>query len=190
MSVPAERFARAARAFLAAPGEGADAQQRAFAPLRALLRAVDAAALPEVAAPPQGWRAEALIARPEVNLSVFALRAGQAIPLHDHPGLHGALRVLRGRIRLETWDWDPPRQAPPAPGEAAVARASGVHALGPGDEALTLPARGALHRIEALEDAALLDLFAPYYDDAAGRRCSYYRAEPLPGDDGRWRLVR
>jgi hypothetical protein len=38
-----------------------------------------------------------------------------------------------------------------------------------------LPGEGNLHRIEALEEGAFLDVFSPYYSEADGRPCTYYR---------------
>uniref|UniRef100_A0ABM5G0U1 2-aminoethanethiol dioxygenase n=1 Tax=Pogona vitticeps TaxID=103695 RepID=A0ABM5G0U1_9SAUR len=50
------------------------------------------------------------------SMGVFVLRAGACIPLHDHPGMNGLLKVLYGTLRIACFD---PLGAPadgPGPG--------------------------------------------------------------------------
>jgi len=118
--------------------------------------------------PDDDWAAEGLLDGPGHHGSVFLLPRGAAIPLHDHPGMHVLTRVLRGRLRVEAFDWvgEPGGRARPAfAGELAAGPGPGVYRTGPRD--------GNLHRIEALEDAAFVDLFLPYY--GPDRPCTYYR---------------
>jgi cysteamine dioxygenase len=42
---------------------------------------------------------------------------------------------------------------------------------------LILPKSGNLHRIDAVEDCAFLDLLTPPYAEGEGRACHYYREE-------------
>lgn len=102
------------------------------------------------------------------QLSVFALGPRTTIPLHDHPGMHVFTRVLRGRLGLEAYSWRDRGGGWITDGVSA--------ALGPGDPVwLTEPQRHNLHALRTEEAGCVfLDLFAPYYDEAGGRGCSYY----------------
>jgi hypothetical protein len=100
------------------------------------------------------------------HASLFAIRRGEAIPLHDHPGMTVICKVLRGRLQLRTLEW--------SDRGALLAHDLGLREVGEGDEPVVLEADpGALHHVTALTDCAFLDLFAPYYDGE--RPCTYYR---------------
>ncbi|CAM9741418.1 unnamed protein product [Lampetra fluviatilis] len=130
------------------------------------------------------------------SMGIFVLRAGASIPLHDHPGMHGLLKVLYGELRLSEWDRGPRREpagsraaADPAPPEfkpplrawqRPLVRASRyrgqqrLSALAPCR--LLTPHRGNLHRVDAVGGpAAFLDILAPPYSPDTGRDCHYYR---------------
>ncbi|KAI4898706.1 hypothetical protein NFI96_008758 [Prochilodus magdalenae] len=128
------------------------------------------------------------------SMGVFLLRRGTSIPLHDHPGMNGMLKVLYGKVRIMCYDkLERPQSAseaggggpsPPQPlspsqsqssSQQAVLRSTGefTHLGGP---CLLTPLRDNLHQIEAVEGpAAFLDILAPPYDPDEGRDCHYYR---------------
>jgi len=113
-----------------------------------------------------GFREEVFTTSANFHASVFALAAGETIPLHDHPGLDVISKVLRGRVRVETFEWR----------EEASLRAVACAAIeiGVDDEPLVLRRRpGTLHSVTAVASTAFLDLFSPYYDDDT-RPCQYY----------------
>lgn len=113
-----------------------------------------------------GHREAVFTTDPSFHASVFALAAGETIPLHDHPGLDVISKVLRGRIRVMTYEW--------LDAESLLASERGEVVVGENDDALVLRKwPGTLHTITALEPAAFLDLFAPYYDEVE-RPCRYY----------------
>lgn len=113
-----------------------------------------------------GFREEVLTTDPAFHASVFAMNAGETIPLHDHPSLDVITKVLRGRVRVRTYEWIDETNL--------LARECGVIIIGDADDALVLrKAPGTLHTVTAIEAAAFLDLFAPYYDDDL-RPCRYY----------------
>jgi PCO_ADO len=113
-----------------------------------------------------GHREEVFTTDPSFHASVFALAEGETIPLHDHPGLDVISKVLRGRIRVRTYEW--------IDASSLVADDRGEMVLGIEDAAIVLrKSPGTLHTITAIEATAFLDLFAPYYDDEK-RPCSYY----------------
>nr|XP_044993443.1 2-aminoethanethiol dioxygenase [Jaculus jaculus] len=134
------------------------------------------------------------------SLGVFLLKSGTSIPLHDHPGMHGMLKVLYGTVRISCMDkleaaageqrprapppeqqFEPPLQ--PREREAARpgvlrSRAEYTEASGP---CILTPHRDNLHQIDAVDGpAAFLDILAPPYDPDDGRDCHYYRMlEPV-----------
>ncbi|XP_053778905.1 2-aminoethanethiol dioxygenase isoform X1 [Desmodus rotundus] len=133
------------------------------------------------------------------SLGVFLLKSGTSIPLHDHPGMHGMLKVLYGTLRISCMDKleagsgqrqraPPPEQQfepPLQPRERDAirlgvlrSRAEYTEASGP---CVLTPHRDNLHQIDAVDGpAAFLDILAPPYDPDDGRDCHYYRVlEPV-----------
>jgi hypothetical protein len=119
-----------------------------------------------------GFREDVFTTDPAFHASVFALKQNETIPLHDHPSLDVITKVLRGRVRVRTYEWLDEANL--------IARERGEAVIGENDEALVLRKwPGTLHTVTALEAAAFLDLFAPYYDDDL-RPCRYYKIAGLP----------
>lgn len=115
-------------------------------------------------------------------MGVFLLRAGACIPLHDHPGMHGLLKVLYGKLRISCFDRPEPAAAPPGAPSRSVLRSSAIYTehSPPG---LLSPDRDNLHRIDAVDGpTAFLDILAPPYDPDDGRDCHYYRV--VSGTEG------
>ena len=97
------------------------------------------------------------------HATIFALRRGAVLPLHDHPSMTVVSKVLHGRIRMESLEW--------VDRDGGTARHLGAREVS--EESEPSLERDMLHRMAALTDCALLDVFAPYYDDQ--RPCRYYR---------------
>jgi hypothetical protein len=97
------------------------------------------------------------------HVTIFPLRRGALLPLHNHPAMTVVSKVLHGRMRVESFEW--------ADRDASLARVLGERDVDENTEPLVIA--GTLHRIAALTDCAFIDVFAPYYDDA--RPCRYYR---------------
>ena len=111
------------------------------------------------------------------TLAVFALPAGLRLPLHDHPEMTVLCKPLIGRYR----------QTVMRPGAAREAEEVVVA----GGECLLLES-GTIHEVEALEDAAFLDLVLPPYSDSeADRKIKYFdrlsggrfQVCPMPGSN-------
>uniref|UniRef100_A0A3Q2P1E0 2-aminoethanethiol (cysteamine) dioxygenase b n=1 Tax=Fundulus heteroclitus TaxID=8078 RepID=A0A3Q2P1E0_FUNHE len=129
------------------------------------------------------------------SMGVFLLKSGASIPLHDHPGMHGVLKVLYGTVRISCFDrLERPGgggglQAAPPPGPAqagslrrSVLRSSAEYTEESGPCVLS-PDRDNLHQIDAVDGpTAFMDILAPPYDPDDGRDCHYYKvlAEPEP----------
>jgi hypothetical protein len=136
----------------------------------------DAAELARLLALPvadHGHREEVFTTCPAFHASVFALAEGETIPLHDHPGLDVISKVLRGRVRVRTYEW--------VDASSLLAVELGDVVISENHDAIVLrKSPGTLHTLTALEATAFLDLFSPYYDDA-DRPCSYYAIEESAG---------
>ncbi|TSK14565.1 2-aminoethanethiol dioxygenase [Bagarius yarrelli] len=125
------------------------------------------------------------------SMGVFALRSGVSIPLHDHPGMNGMLKVLYGKVRIRCFDkLDGPPEPDPESGTVSGAESGTVPkdavclaALRSSGEftqqsapCVLSPSEDNLHQIDALDGpAAFLDILAPPYDPDDGRDCHYYR---------------
>ncbi|XP_032065722.1 2-aminoethanethiol dioxygenase-like [Thamnophis elegans] len=125
------------------------------------------------------------------EMARFVLRAGTCIPLHDHPGIQGLLKVLYGTLRIACFD-----EQPEEPKDAATSANGSEAASCPGHPrrlrallcshclytasappCLLSPQRDNLHQIaaEGAGPAVFLNILAPPYDPARGRDCHYYR---------------
>nr|XP_004570438.2 2-aminoethanethiol dioxygenase [Maylandia zebra] len=124
------------------------------------------------------------------SMGVFLLRSGASIPLHDHPGMNGMLKVLYGKLNVRCFDkleqnlavtTVPPVFDPPVPPLQmtsvwrAVLRSVVEYSENSGPCLLT-PVRDNLHQIYAVDGpAAFLDILAPPYNSDDGRDCHYYK---------------
>ncbi|XP_054623303.1 2-aminoethanethiol (cysteamine) dioxygenase a [Dunckerocampus dactyliophorus] len=133
------------------------------------------------------------------SMGVFLLRTGASIPLHDHPGMNGMLKVLYGKVSIRCFDKvesghpvsvAPPRFDPPVPPfqndslRRSVLRSVAEYSETSGPCLLT-PKRDNLHQIDAVDGpAAFLDILAPPYDPDDGRDCHYYKVLQIQVDPG------
>jgi cysteamine dioxygenase len=113
--------------------------------------------------PTKSWHSIELIERPDVHATLFGLRAGAVIPLHDHPRMTVLGKVLHGRMRVSSLEWETKGFSGRRLGTVDVDSASAP-----------LSIRDSLHEITALTDCAFIDLFSPWYDDDS-RPCTYWR---------------
>ncbi|XP_041829200.1 2-aminoethanethiol (cysteamine) dioxygenase a [Melanotaenia boesemani] len=133
------------------------------------------------------------------SMGVFLLRTGASIPLHDHPGMNGMLKVLYGKVNVRCFDKVedsltmssvPPSFHPPlAPLQMtsvwrSVPRSAIEYSESSGPCLLT-PLRDNLHQIDAVEGpAAFLDILAPPYNPDDGRDCHYYKVLQMVAEEG------
>lgn len=120
------------------------------------------------------------------SMGVFLLKSGASIPLHDHPGMHGVLKVMYGKVRISCFDrLERPaggaQVAPPLPPaqmsalRRSVLRSTGEYTEESGPCVLS-PDRDNLHQIDAVDGpTAFMDILAPPYDPDEGRDCHYYK---------------
>ncbi|XP_034537660.1 2-aminoethanethiol (cysteamine) dioxygenase b [Notolabrus celidotus] len=120
------------------------------------------------------------------SMGVFLLKSGASIPLHDHPGMHGMLKVMYGKVRISCFDrlerpTGSPQEQPTLPPaqmgalRRSVLRCTGEYTEESGPCVLT-PDRDNLHQIDAVDGpTAFMDILAPPYDPDEGRDCHYYK---------------
>jgi uncharacterized RmlC-like cupin family protein len=114
---------------------------------------------------------------------ILNIEQGQDVPLHDHPGATGMVRVLSGEV--EVWQFDRLEIAPAvvADGQAVLARVA-HRVLHPGDIAILSPDGGNIHALRARSrQCSMLDYFIPPY---ARSERTWYR----PVDSGWHRQLR
>lgn len=123
------------------------------------------------------------------SMGVFLLKSGASIPLHDHPGMHGMLKVMYGKVRISCFDkLERPagstQAAPPLPPlpPAQVGalrrylRRSTNELTEESGPCVLFPDRDNLHQIDAVDGpTAFMDILAPPYDPDEGRDCHYYK---------------
>ncbi|CAH0401645.1 unnamed protein product [Chilo suppressalis] len=140
-----------------------------------------------------------VIQNSKMNMSIFVLKPGFKMPLHDHPHMHGLLKVIAGAVRIRSFSEYPLKEAANEIDFAARAKheaarlAHGVHkrrrlfakvsndsvCSANAHTCVLTPTVSNYHEIEALEmPAAFFDILAPPYDtliEGIGpRRCRYY----------------
>ncbi|XP_067368278.1 2-aminoethanethiol (cysteamine) dioxygenase b [Channa argus] len=121
----------------------------------------------------------------QFSMGVFLLKSGASIPLHDHPGMHGILKVLYGKVRISCFDRleRPTGNTQAAAAQAGVLRRYALRSNGEYTEesgpCVLSPERDNLHQIDAVDGpTAFMDILAPPYDPDDGRDCHYYRVLP------------
>jgi len=135
------------------------------------------------------------------SMSIFILKPGTRLPMHDHPGMHGLIRVIHGRMNIFSYSllqrkrgdsFEPVHTS--GYGECYSVRKGDVfmaHQLSAasGDtidvnsETIILtPLEGNIHEIRTSDSAvAFFDILAPPYDDHryGPHQCHYYRELPV-----------
>ncbi|XP_014370699.2 2-aminoethanethiol dioxygenase [Papilio machaon] len=134
-----------------------------------------------------------------VNMSIFVLKPGFKMPMHDHPHMHGLLKVIAGAVRIRSFTEFPLKEAVNEIDFAIRAKheaariAHGIHrrrrlfatisqdsiCAANSETCVLTPTISNYHEIEALEmPAAFFDILSPPYDtlieDIGPRRCRYY----------------
>ena len=113
------------------------------------------------------WLWQRLTREPVLNGGILTIERGQDVPLHDHPGATGMLRVLTGE--LEVWQFDrlPASVRQPDKGLAELQRVS-HRVLFHGDTAILSPLHGNIHALRARSrECSMLDYFIPPYTRSA-----------------------
>lgn len=117
----------------------------------------------------------------DITIAIFILKNGVTMPMHDHPGMHGFLKVISGTVEINSY----------------TLKTSGDHIVNINEEieafrhqpvtlhknspaCVLTPWDKNLHEISCIEGpAAFLDILSPPYDvDDSGRGprpCTFFR---------------
>jgi len=120
----------------------------------------------------------------DVTISIFIIRKGMNIPLHDHPGMTGLIKVLYGTLKITSYkatDRCLSLEEHTSLNTISVEKLPDVILTpsSPGCQVLT-PHIGNFHSVQSIgEDAAMFDILAPPYDE--NRECNFYRENEHTG---------
>ncbi|CAJ0950955.1 unnamed protein product, partial [Mesorhabditis belari] len=114
-----------------------------------------------------------------LQIGAFGLtNIGCKVPLHDHPLIHGFIKVIYGKIEIHSFSTK--THLAPEDDGTIEALYEGSRILTPEDNAIYLsPGNGNLHEIVCMDPASVFfDVLIPGYQDC---QCSYYEMpRPLP----------
>ena len=113
-----------------------------------------------------------IVENDEYAIAAFLLEPHARIPLHDHPGMTVLSKVVRGSLRVTSFDVD---------NEGKARRSISVMTSADGPAAL-YPCQDNIHEFQAGDGGAVvLDVIVPPYDEDAGRACHYFEAVAIRG---------
>lgn len=120
----------------------------------------------------------------DVNICVFILRKGVRMPMHDHPGMHGLLKVVHGCIKVQSYT---PLEQPNPPGLRPAVKHPPVIRNADQPPLSLCPNEENIHEIMSLDGpAAFLDILSPPYGldtrEGSDRDCHYYEQLGLVND--------
>ncbi|KAJ3643379.1 hypothetical protein Zmor_026093 [Zophobas morio] len=122
-----------------------------------------------------------------LTIGIFILKPNMKLPLHNHPQMHGLIKVVGGKIKVTSYSLNTEKTQQLDNKNAAVvtkfitAERSVETVLETHSECCLLePEVRNLHEIESVGGpAAFIDILAPPYETATPggnvRKCSYYR---------------
>lgn len=124
-----------------------------------------------------------------VTISIFIVKSGEKLPLHDHPHMYGIIKVIAGTVKIQSYTLIPNAGAgsPDSRGRMicemsknrtrrAIKMPEAI--VSENDHACFLtPSERNLHEIYSVEGpAAFLDILSPPYDEIE-RSCHYFKEE-------------
>jgi cysteamine dioxygenase len=112
---------------------------------------------------------------PVVSLSVFLIKSGCNIPLHNHPNMHGFGKIIYGKGRIISYTLKEPEN------DEITAKYEFNKEIKSGDILLLEPNKNNVHEIQASNDSdlVLVDLILPPYES----NCSFYEILKQKNDD-------
>lgn len=134
----------------------------------------------------------------DVTIGVFVLKQGSRLPIHDHPSMHGILKILQGVVKITSYSlveidtssavrnnsffYNNPLKVIKHPENLVTDRDSCC---------MLTPTEKNIHEVECIEGpAAFLDILSPPYEEGSlttPRSCHYF--EEVAGGDDNLRLI-
>jgi PCO_ADO len=109
------------------------------------------------------WLWQRLTKESTVKGGILNIERDQDVPLHDHPGATGMVRVLTGEV--EVWQFDRAVKAADRSGDHDVLELVTHRVMQPGDIAVLSPDSGNIHALRAhSRECSMLDYFIPPYE--------------------------
>lgn len=129
-----------------------------------------------------------------INISIFIVHPGHKLPLHDHPQMHGLLKVIAGSFKIQAYSEDREEtsklldkdteksQTDIFSKKVVVKKLDEVICSEDSECCILTPGDGNYHEIEPINgSAAFLDILSPPYDayieEFGPRDCTYYKEE-------------
>jgi len=107
------------------------------------------------------WLWQRLTRESSIKGGLLTIEQSQDVPLHDHPGATGMVRILSGEV--EVWQFDRSAAVSKTEGLAVLERVT-HRVMRPGDIAILSPDRGNIHALRArTKECSILDYFIPPY---------------------------
>ncbi|GAB1860264.1 2-aminoethanethiol dioxygenase [Camponotus japonicus] len=117
----------------------------------------------------------------DITIAIFILKHGITMPMHDHPGMHGLLKVISGVVELNSYSLRTKGDhVIKSNEEIAAVRHRPVSLHSNSSACILTPSEKNLHQIICIEGpAAFLDILSPPYDvDEFGkgpRPCTFFK---------------
>lgn len=116
----------------------------------------------------------------EHDIAVFVVPKGNTLPLHDHPGMTVASKLLHGSLEVTSFDHADKHEGLYYT-TTEIKKASD-------DTWILSPSQGNLHQFRALSNCVILDVLTPPYDNTK-RKCTFYEVNRIErGGRVLWKL--
>ncbi|XP_076231893.1 2-aminoethanethiol dioxygenase [Calliopsis andreniformis] len=117
----------------------------------------------------------------DLTISIFILKHGVTMPMHDHPGMHGFLKVISGEVQVNSYTLKTnDDHIMKLNKEISALRHRPISLNSKSPACILTPRDKNLHEISSIEGpAAFLDILSPPYDvDESGegpRPCTFFK---------------
>lgn len=110
----------------------------------------------------QPWDWVQFVESPQLGVGILTVYADQDIPLHDHPGSTGLLVILRGKVRIRSYNQVHNQESPSSP--MVELQSTSDEILKPGQYWHFGTTENNVHTLQAIDgDCRIFDiLFSPY----------------------------
>lgn len=131
-----------------------------------------------------------ILADPIVTINAIILGSGQKIPLHNHPNMHGLIKCIHGKLKIDSFTPLPPTKEPIVVPREITRKLEGrefnnlvpckaeksiqVSSDSSDQICQVTPDMGNIHQVSAIDDrsAAFVDIISPPYTDELD--CDYF----------------